>query len=109
MSRDLEQDLRQALRAVNPSPEFTNRLLAGITTQRRAATSIRRLWPRQTVAAASVLVALGLGWGAYHHQQRERALQAHVELIKALAITSRSLDRAYQAVHSLDTDKVHGG
>jgi negative regulator of sigma E activity len=107
VSQDLEQDLREALRPVEPAPEFTNRLLAKIATARRGAASNRRPWLRQMAVAASLVLALGLGWRTY--QQRERALQAHAELLKALAITSRSLDHAYQAVHSLDADRVHGG
>ena len=107
MSRDLEQDLRHALRPVDPTPEFTNKLLANIAAERCRAASNKRPWLRQLAVAASVLLALGLGWRTY--QQRERALQAHAELLKALAITSRSLDHAYQAVHSLDANRVHGG
>lgn len=107
MSQDLEQDLRQALRPVDPPPEFINKLLAKIGTERRGTASNRRPWLRQMAVAASVVLALGLGWRTY--QQRERALQAHAELLKALTITSRSLDHAYQAVHSLDADRVHGG
>jgi hypothetical protein len=59
--------------------------------------------------AASVLLVFGLSWRGYQHQQRARALQAHAELLKALAITSRSLDQAYQAVSSLDAERVPGG
>jgi hypothetical protein len=109
MSRDLEQDLRQALRPVNPSPEFTSKLLVTLATERRATASTRHPWLRPMAMAASILLALGLGWGTYQHQQRERAFQAHAELLKALAITNRSLDHAYQAVQSLGADKVHGG
>jgi hypothetical protein len=109
MSRDLEQDLRQALRPVDPTPEFTNKLLARMAAEQRPVASSRRPWLRQMAVAASVLLALGLSWRGYEHQQRERALQAHADLLRALAITSRSLDHAYQTVHSLDADKVHGG
>jgi hypothetical protein len=109
MSGDLEQDLRRALKPVDPTPEFTARLMAGLATERRASTATLRPWRRQMAAAASVLLVLGLSWGAYQHQQRERGLQAHAELLKALAITSRSLDHAYQAVQSLDAERAHGG
>ena len=109
MSGDLEEDLRQALQPVDPTPEFTNKLLARMAAERRAAASSRRPWLRQMALAASVLLALGLSWRGYEHQQRARALQAHADLLRALAITSRSLDHAYQTVHSLDADRVHGG
>jgi hypothetical protein len=57
--------------------------------------------------AASVLLASATGLLLYQHQQRERA---HAQLLEALAITSRSLDRAYQAVrwHGSDAGE-HGG
>ena len=109
MSGDLERDLRQALRPVEPRPEFANRLLAAVLTERRATSVPRRSWLRPSAAAASVVLAISLSWGAYQHQQRERALQAHTELLKALAITDRSLDRAYQALQSRATDRMNGG
>jgi hypothetical protein len=109
VNRDLEQDLRQALRPVDPTPEFTSKLLDTLATKRRATKSTGRPWLRPMAMAASILLALGLSWGTYQHQQRERAFEAHAELLKALAITNRSLDHAYEAVQSLAADKVHGG
>jgi hypothetical protein len=109
MSRDLEQDLRQALRPVDPSAELTSKLLAAIPTKHPATTRSVRPWLRQMAVAASILLALGLSWGTYQRQQQERASQAHAELLKALAITNRSLDHVYRAVQSLDADRGHGG
>jgi hypothetical protein len=109
MSGDLEGDLRRALRAVEPNPAFTNRLLARVAAERLATTRTRRAWLRPSAVAAGIVLALGLSWGAYQHQLQERALQAHAELLKALAITSRSLDQAYQVVHSSEVDRANGG
>ncbi len=107
MTHDLERELRRALRPVDPSPEFTARLLAGLAPARDAATAVRRPWWRPVALAASVVLVSGLGVLLYQHQQRERA---HAQLLEALTITSRSLDRAYRAVrwHGSDAGE-HGG
>jgi|HubBroStandDraft_1064217.scaffolds.fasta_scaffold618552_2 hypothetical protein len=109
MSGDLEQDLRQALRPVELRPAFANKLLAAVLAERRASSVPKRSWLRPSAAAASVVLAISLSWGAYQHQQHERASQAHAELLKALAITDRSLDRAYQALQSRSADRMSGG
>jgi len=107
MTHDLEQELRRALQPVDPSPEFAARLLTGIAIARDRAGAVRQRWWRPTALAASVVLAIGLGFLVYQHQQRERA---HAQLLEALAITSHSLDRAYRAVrwHGSDTGE-HGG
>jgi hypothetical protein len=107
MTGDLEQELRRALRPLDPSPEFTARLLGGLAAARDTASAVRRPWLRPMALAASVLLISGLGVLQYQHQQRERA---HAQLLEALSITSRSLDRAYQAVRWHDSDAgEHGG
>jgi hypothetical protein len=107
MTHDLEQELRRALRPIDPSPEFTARLLTGLATVRDTATAVRRPGWRPMALAASVLLVSGLGALLYQQQQRERA---HAQLLEALSITSRSLDRAYQAVRWHDSDAgEHGG
>ena len=107
MTQDLEQELRRALRPVDPSPEFTARLLTGLAIPRETATALRRPWWRSLALAASIVLASGLGVLLYQQQQRERA---HAQLLEALSITSRSLDRAYRAVrwHGSDAGE-HGG
>ncbi|HEX9140274.1 MAG TPA: hypothetical protein VF848_10810 [Steroidobacteraceae bacterium] len=109
MSGDLEGDLRRALRPVEPSAEFTDRLLARVAAAGRATTRPRRTWLRPAAVAAGIVLAFGLSWGTYQHQLQERAFRAHAELLKALAITSRSLDQAYQVVHSSEVDRADGG
>jgi hypothetical protein len=107
MTHDLEQELRRALRPVDPSPEFSARLLARLASVRGTARALRRPWLRPMALAASVLLISGLGVVEYQQQQRQRA---HAQLLEALSITSRSLDRAYQAVrwHGSDSGE-HGG
>ncbi|HKC17177.1 MAG TPA: hypothetical protein VKC11_10775 [Steroidobacteraceae bacterium] len=107
MTHDLEQELRRALRPVEPSREFTAGLLTGLAAARDSATAVRRHGWRSMAMAASVVLASGLGILLYQHQQRERA---HAQLLEALTITSRSLDRAYRAVrwHGSDAGE-HGG
>ena len=107
MTPDLEQELRRALRPVDPSPEFAARLLTGLAGARIGAAAVSRPWLRRMALAASVLLVSGLGVLLYQHQQRERA---HAQLLEALAVTSRSLDRAYQAVrwHGSEAGE-HGG
>jgi len=109
MSGDLEDDLRRALRPVEPNPKFTNKLLATVAADRRATVRTGQPWLRPAAIAAGIVLAFGLSWGAYQHQLRERSLQAHAELLKALAITSRSLDQVYQAVHSPEVARANGG
>jgi len=107
MTHDLEQELRRALRPVDPSPEFTARLLTGLAIAPGTRTALRRPWWRPLALAASVVLASGLGVLLYQQQQRERA---HAQLLEALSITSRSLDRAYRAVHWHGSDAgEHGG
>jgi hypothetical protein len=109
VSGDLENDLRRALRPVGPSPEFTNALLARVAADCRENTRARQPWLRVAAVAAGIMLAFGLSWGAYQRQLRERSLQAHAELLKALAITGRSLDQVYQAVQSREVDRANGG
>ena len=106
MTHDLEQELRRALRPVDPSSGFTAQLLRELAIARGTASAVRRPGWRPMALAASVVLASGLGVLLYQHQQRERA---HTQLLEALTITSRSLDRAYQAVRWHDNDAVENG
>jgi len=107
MTHDLEQELRRALRPVEPSRKFTERLLAALATAPDTVSAVRRPAWRSMAMAASVALVIGLGLLLYLHQQRERA---RTQLLEALTITSRSLDRAYQTVrwHGSNAGE-HGG
>jgi hypothetical protein len=105
MNRDLEDELRQALRPVDPTAEFSERLLATVLAGRGSASRPQRARLRPWAAAAGVVLALGVSWGTYQHQRREKAMQAHAQLLQALAITGRSLDHAYESLQSHDTQR----
>lgn len=112
MTDDLEQRLRDALRPVEPRPEFTARMLATIDSGKPAVASRKprpRSWWQPLAAAASLTLCIGLGWQAFEYQQHRRAVQAHRQLLEALAITSRSLDHAVRVVHTFDAEREHGG
>lgn len=110
MSDGLEQDLRRALRPVDPGDEFTRAVMARVAAQkvidiRRAPTRARfssRALPWAPAAiAASLLVAILMTH--QHRQQEENIAQgqrAREELLQALRVTSKKLDIAYQVVHN---------
>ncbi len=112
MNEDIENQLRRAMRPVEPPAGFTERVmralpepaprLAPVVALRPAPRP--RLW-RQLSApaalAASLLVAVLLGRyvGTEQAEREQRAgLEARRELMEALRVTSQKLDLAYQAV-----------
>jgi hypothetical protein len=109
MSKDLESQLRAALRPVAPSDQCTEQLLARLTAERHAAAGNRGVrwrpartsgWWLSASLAASVIVALGV-----HHQmqsahERKVGMEAKRQVIEALSVTNRKLDLAYRAVRS---------
>ena len=107
MSRDLEKELRQALRPVDPGEEFTARVLARVAAEPAAATARasgaaplmarQRLWiPLALAASLAAALVLGVQW----HERRElRGLEARRELIEALRVSSQKLDLAYRLVN----------
>ncbi len=107
MSRDLEKELREALRPVDPGEDFTARVLARLAadpaaggTRGSAAAPLvrrRRAW-LPLALAASLLAALLLG--VQWRERRElRGLEARRELIEALRVSSQKLDLAYRLVN----------
>lgn len=85
----MEQELREALKRVEPPPGFADRVMARVPARRGAA--IPRSW---MAAAAAVLVAV-VGAGSWEYQrtrdQRIAAEKAKAELIFALELTSSKL------------------
>jgi len=116
MNVDIENELRRALRPVEPPAGFTDRVMRALpeSTPRisvvpitpvamRPATRASIWWRLSTpvALAASFIVAILIG----QHVGMERAkreqqagLAASRELMQALHVTSRKLDLAYQAV-----------
>ena len=104
MSKDIESDLRAALRPLAPSDEFTQKLVAQMAAQPRPrpaphaawGLSTRSTWWLSAGLAASVLLAAGV----QIHLQQERGLEARREVVEALRMTSQKLNLAYETVKS---------
>lgn len=98
MSPDLEKQLRDALRAVDPPAGFAARV-----SERTQPRRWQRRWlPMQgqwasAALAASVLATLVLGYGWQMHRERQ-GQQARQQLIEALRVTGAKLDLAYRGV-----------
>ncbi|HEX3912666.1 MAG TPA: hypothetical protein VHW71_04095 [Steroidobacteraceae bacterium] len=115
MSKDLESQLRAALRPVAPRKEFTERLVArGAAGQadRRAVRSlaargIRPLaWWVGASLAASVLLAIGIQQHLEQQRLQRSGLEARREVVEALRMTSQKLNLAYEAVKSQSTSRA---
>jgi hypothetical protein len=88
MNDRLEDELRKALRRVQPSEGFADRVLASLP-ERRSQTRTRRYW-FMTIAAALVLVFFA------HFEQKEyeaqrRAAQVQREVTFAFRLTAEKL------------------
>ena len=96
MKKDIESQLRDALRPVAPSKQFTQRLIAQASGPHRRRTA-RPLWWFGGLAASLLLAA---GVQQHVHAQRELAngLEARRQVLQALHLTSQKLDLAYEAV-----------
>jgi hypothetical protein len=98
MSKDFEEQLREALRPVDPEEGFDQRLMARIAQERsRARTRVTR-WA-SVALAASVVFAAFLGAHEWQLRREQEGLEARKQLIEALRLTGEKLDVAYQAVN----------
>ena len=98
MSKDFEQQLRDALRPVDPEEGFDQRVMARIAQERsRSRTKITR-WASVALAASVVLAAV-LGAHEWQLRREQEGLEARKQLIEALRLTGEKLDIAYQAVN----------
>lgn len=114
MSHDIENELRRSLRAVEPSADFTARVMRALPPRPASAEVIPlsvvkpvarpNLWQRvatPAALAASLLVAILLGrQAAVEHEERQQlaGIEASRKLMQALRVTSQKLDLAYEAV-----------
>lgn len=98
MSKDFEDQLRAALRRVDPEPDFAQRVLAAVQSEPRRSLSMRLRWPLAAFAASMLFgVVVVHEWQV----QREReGLEARKQLIEALRVTGEKLDLAYRVVNS---------
>ncbi len=98
MSKDFEEQLREALRPVEPDEGFEHRVMARISREpARARTKVTR-WV-SVALAASVGFAAIIGTHTWQVRREQEGLEARKQLIEALRLTGEKLDVAYQAVN----------
>jgi hypothetical protein len=111
MTKDIETEMRAALRPVDPSEEFSQKLVANVTSQRPAALKPRRVasarhplvWWFSASLAASVVLAVGVHQHLEQQRLQQSGLEARREVLQALRVTSQKLNLAYEAVKSQST------
>jgi hypothetical protein len=119
MSKDIESQMRAALRAVDPGEEFSQKLVASVLHQRDAPLKGRAYAARRRPLAwwfsAGLAASLVLVIGVHQHSQRQRlqqsGLEARREVMEALRMTSQKLNLAYETVKSQSsslTDRQSG-
>ena len=100
MSNDLHDQLREALRPVEPRDGFAERVMSRIEST-PAAQSWRwlpqRLRGLPVALAASVVLGVALVY-AWQVDRERRGLEARRQLLEALHITGEKLDVAYRGV-----------
>jgi hypothetical protein len=100
MSKNLDDELRGALRPVDPGEDFAQRVLSRIandSARSRHPAKARYQWLPVALAASVVL-----GFLVSHDRQMRRAqqgLEARRQLIEALRVTGAKLDLAYRVVN----------
>ncbi len=116
MSEDIESQMRAALRAVAPREEFSQKLVANVTSQLPGRASRRGAARWQPLAwwfSASLAASLVLAVGVHQHLQQQRlqqsGLEARREVMEALRVTSQKLNLAYEAVKSQSTSLTDEG
>ncbi|HEV2703845.1 MAG TPA: hypothetical protein VGV09_19625 [Steroidobacteraceae bacterium] len=116
----LERALQASLRSIDPGADFTTALMARLATAPTHAVSAltapsirhRRLHSASLGLAASVLVALAVGWQLLDVRAAQRAEQArieqtriHTQLLLALEITSERLGQAQQRIEQYQSQE----
>jgi hypothetical protein len=98
MSKDFEQQLREALQPVEPEEGFEQRVMARVAREgpRRHAKVTR--WV-SVALAASVAFAAIVGTHQWQARREQEGLEARRQLLEALQLTGEKLDLAYQAVN----------
>jgi hypothetical protein len=109
MTDELERRLRDALRPVDPSVGFADRVLERLDRESVARIEARGGWPRMralrrhwysgVALAASVVLAVVAVNQLQHELHEREGLEARRQLIEALRVTSEKLDLAYDAVN----------
>ncbi len=107
-SDSLERALQASLRPVDPGPDFILALQGRLATAaltpradpRKTFPVTRRLYSMALPLAASIVVALAVGWQLQDLRAAQRAEQAraHMQLLLALEITGDQLDQTQQRI-----------
>jgi hypothetical protein len=115
---ELELKLKRALEAQDPPDDFTDRVLKRCIGQQAAAAEERArpasadghwswrewLFPRHSsgwrlaLAGSLMVTILGVGIGYHQHQERVRGEQARAQLMLALQITGKQLNRVHHVL-----------
>lgn len=111
MSEEFESQMRAALRAVAPSEEFSQKLLANLASQpavpgKPRHVAVRRhplAWWFSAALAASVVLAVGVHQHVQQQRLQQSGLEARREVVEALRVTSQKLNLAYEAVKRQST------
>lgn len=114
MNEDFENQLRRAMRPVDPPAGFAERVMQALPARRAPATVVAlnivrkpapvsawRRFSAPAALAASLLVAVITGQHVAHRnaeREEQAGLAASRELMQALRVTSEKLDLAYEAV-----------
>lgn len=105
MSDDLEKNLRNALKAVEPDDGFAERVLARVREKQAPSSPAPSRWRQNryrsfgmALAASAVVAVVALH--SWQERQERRGLEARQQLIEALRVTGEKLDMAYQGVNS---------
>lgn len=98
--RDIEDQLKKALRPVAPDEAFVQGVLAGVARRgprRRFRLTSFAGWS-SVALAASFLLAIGVQHRMSVDRETAAGLKARAQVIQALKVTHQTLDLAYQAV-----------
>jgi len=112
MSKEIESRMRDALRPVAPSEDFSQKLLARVIADQPRQPKPRRLilrgarplaWWLTASLAASVILTVGIQQHLQQQRLQQSGLKARREVVEALRMTSQKLNLAYEAVRSQST------
>jgi len=99
MSKDFEQQLRDALRPVDPEEGFEQRVMARVAREPAGLRSKIKRWTATLAIAASLAFVAILGAYQWQERREQQGLEARRQLLEALRVTGEKLDVAYQAVN----------
>jgi hypothetical protein len=112
--KDIDQELKHALRRCEPLEGFADRVLARLKEEERPQMALRpkvRLlhWPVLRWAVVAVLISMGIGLVYRAHEQRieeANALLAKQQVMLALRIAGSKLRVAKQRVRAVESGQT---